>query len=668
MSPFLGARTSPALSVSNRVGPRGSVRGFAVVTAVSVLLLASLAFQLGSDRPTSIAAPTGPTHLAQSPAVAPARSTERGAPVGALGPRPALSFSVVWTPANHTGPIPLKVSWSVTVSGAVGPYYVNVSVPNGTVYHGGNGSTVFTYAAWFQVNVNVEGCSAGGCGGQGTGIEFIAWGSGGPNPVKSHLSALNGTVPFTVNASLTITGGPTNPTVLWFGPSNQSWGGLTTQFIFYWPGSQAPGFCVYYSGALNYTQAPFSCGHTDTINVNGTSYFLSVSGTPTSGVSPVTTTVWANLSHTNLIPVGSRLSMEVQAPTNQPNVTFLTNPPPPSNQSCGCSYWTTSANNTSARVVLVAPYSVVAYGFIDFFLQTGASQGYSELGSGSVTVTISPANNSPPPPYPVLSFSVTPGSGAAPLNVSINATAQGGQGPYSASFGEEVVTPGAGSGNSSFHVTTVYWKNVTGWNGSVIPFTHTFAQPGNFTIFGLLNDSAGQVTWGAAVVSVTPPNASPPPPPFAASGSVIPPTNSAPQSVGFRALVSGGLPPYTVQWRFGDGTSGSSVPGAVVFHTYLQPGVYTPQLTIRDGLGHVVTQTLPSIRIVLPPSQALTTPGAKAGWDSTVSALVVVTAAIAVCTAALYVVRRRVLRNEGRALVEPEYRDWSFGEEPPSDP
>jgi hypothetical protein len=51
---------------------------------------------------------------------------------------------------------------------------------------------------------------------------------------------------------------------------------------------------------------------------------------------------------------------------------------------------------------------------------------------------------------------------------------------------------------------------------------------------------------------------------------------------GFATQPSGGVPPYTVQWNFGDGQAGS---GLVAPHTYATPGTFVATATVNDSGG-----------------------------------------------------------------------------------
>jgi len=57
---------------------------------------------------------------------------------------------------------------------------------------------------------------------------------------------------------------------------------------------------------------------------------------------------------------------------------------------------------------------------------------------------------------------------------------------------------------------------------------------------------------------------------------------NAPLSVTFQASLSGGIPPYTVNWDFGDGSNGS---GTTVNHQYSTVGQYLVSATASDSCG-----------------------------------------------------------------------------------
>jgi hypothetical protein len=95
--------------------------------------------------------------------------------------------------------------------------------------------------------------------------------------------------------------------------------------------------------------------------------------------------------------------------------------------------------------------------------------------------------------------------------------------------------------------------------------------------------------------------------------TVAPPTGEVGQQLSFSALTSGGSPPYTYFWTFGDsvGTSTTQSPA----YAYASPGSYTVVLTTTDSLGRTTT-TLKSVNISAgptPQSQPPTAPSNHSG-------------------------------------------------------
>ncbi len=80
-----------------------------------------------------------------------------------------------------------------------------------------------------------------------------------------------------------------------------------------------------------------------------------------------------------------------------------------------------------------------------------------------------------------------------------------------------------------------------------------------------------------------------PPAPLAASASATPSSGDAPLAVTFAGTASGGRPPYSYAWTFGDGAAGS---GANLTHTYTAPGAYEANLTVTDAGANVTTASV----------------------------------------------------------------------------
>ncbi len=72
------------------------------------------------------------------------------------------------------------------------------------------------------------------------------------------------------------------------------------------------------------------------------------------------------------------------------------------------------------------------------------------------------------------------------------------------------------------------------------------------------------------------------PPPLAAQATASPTTTDVGVPVSFACAVSGGTPPYSITWAFGDGSGGT---GRAANHTYASAGAVTATCTATDASG-----------------------------------------------------------------------------------
>jgi PKD repeat protein len=77
--------------------------------------------------------------------------------------------------------------------------------------------------------------------------------------------------------------------------------------------------------------------------------------------------------------------------------------------------------------------------------------------------------------------------------------------------------------------------------------------------------------------------------PLSARASGTPTTGNAPLNVSFTGSATGGKPPYTYSWNFGDGSATSTLQNPS--HTYSSAGNYTATLTVTDGAAPATTAT-----------------------------------------------------------------------------
>jgi PKD repeat protein len=150
----------------------------------------------------------------------------------------------------------------------------------------------------------------------------------------------------------------------------------------------------------------------------------------------------------------------------------------------------------------------------------------------------------------------TPTTGNAPLKVSFTGSASGGTAPYSYSWNF-----GDGSATS------------TAQNPS-----HTYNNAGTYTATLTVTDSASPANTATSTVTV---KVSAVGRTLTATASAIPTSGQVPLNVSFTGSASGGTPPYSYSWNFGDGSATSTAQNPS--HTYNNAGTYTATLKVTDS-------------------------------------------------------------------------------------
>lgn len=165
--------------------------------------------------------------------------------------------------------------------------------------------------------------------------------------------------------------------------------------------------------------------------------------------------------------------------------------------------------------------------------------------------------------YPIeVTATVNRSCGYAPLNLIFNATAAGGFPPYTYDWNFGDGTPGDTIFNPS----------------------HSYLAVGDYTAVVTVTDSTGRTGTASVVVHVVPTLTVT----VAGTPSTVGP---APLTVDVSSVVTGGLPPYTYEWDFGDDEPHSLADHDQ--HTWVAVGTYTCTLTVEDSCGHIVTAELP---------------------------------------------------------------------------
>ncbi|MDE1821912.1 MAG: PKD domain-containing protein [Euryarchaeota archaeon] len=215
-----------------------------------------------------------------------------------------------------------------------------------------------------------------------------------------------------------------------------------------------------------------------------------------------------------------------------------------------------------------------------------------------------------------VSFSASPATGIAPLSVSFQAYGQGGGQAYTASWH-------FGDGGSSLSGNT----------------SHVYVRPGTYSATAWVNVSVASY-YRSFLMAVSPSM------PFMATAGADPDAGAPPLMVGFNGTATGGNPPFSFAWRFGDG--GSSIVRNPI-HSFTRAGSYSASLWVNDSRGRVATSSV-SITVAEPsPPLVLGLPPAI------VCAVFVASAFAVVVLLAVFVARRRRGRRAG-SESEDEYR------------
>lgn len=149
-------------------------------------------------------------------------------------------------------------------------------------------------------------------------------------------------------------------------------------------------------------------------------------------------------------------------------------------------------------------------------------------------------------------------TGTAPLTVSFTGAPVGGVAPYA-----------------------YRWTFGDGTSSSAADPTHGFAMGGNYTVTFTVTDALGAQASTTLVVSARSP--------LFADASASVGGGPAPLTVQFRDSATGGAPPYTYAWRFGDGATSAVADPA---HTYATAGTYEAFVWTNDSASDSVVRSV----------------------------------------------------------------------------
>ena len=127
---------------------------------------------------------------------------------------------------------------------------------------------------------------------------------------------------------------------------------------------------------------------------------------------------------------------------------------------------------------------------------------------------------------------------------------------------------------------TYAWSFGDGGVSNLEDPTHTYATWGCYQVSLVVSNGCGEDSWGDTVCVCEP---------VGGAGFIwAPPIPLAGQTATFTATVAAGMPPFTYDWDWGDGTAHGS--GPVAAHAYAAAGAYNVILTVANGCGQVAVQ------------------------------------------------------------------------------
>lgn len=168
--------------------------------------------------------------------------------------------------------------------------------------------------------------------------------------------------------------------------------------------------------------------------------------------------------------------------------------------------------------------------------------------------------SSTPPPL-ATSFTISPLTPIVNVPVTFTATTTGGTSPY-----------------------TITWNFGDSTTGTGASLTHIFTSLQSHTITETAKDSSSPSQSATSSKTVTVTN----PPPLTTSYTYLPSSPAVNSPVTFTALPTGGTAPYTVNWNFGDGATGT---GLTPTHTYATAQSFTVVETATDASTPTQTAT-----------------------------------------------------------------------------
>ncbi len=164
---------------------------------------------------------------------------------------------------------------------------------------------------------------------------------------------------------------------------------------------------------------------------------------------------------------------------------------------------------------------------------------------------------------------------AVPMSVSASAT------PLLADAGSNVTFSSVVlAGNAPY---SYFWNFGDGTTSAASAPVHVYASQGTYAVSLTVTDATGFTASASLSVVMHPKLAAP-------QLSASPDPATLGQPVNFTTIESGGTPPYTYSWNFGDGGLGGNLSN--ITHVYATNGPFTATVTVTDALGAVARASI----------------------------------------------------------------------------
>jgi PKD repeat protein len=165
-------------------------------------------------------------------------------------------------------------------------------------------------------------------------------------------------------------------------------------------------------------------------------------------------------------------------------------------------------------------------------------------------------------------------------------------GPTDVQTGESLTYSATVNEDEATRPLTYQWDFGDGSTGSGLTASHTFRQPGTYTVTFTASNTAGEASESITVNAVRPPQ-----PAQITQLDAEPNPVDEGETVSFTTDAEGDSP-ISYMWDFGDGSTGS---GADATHTYDDPGTYTVELTASNEAGEDTRTLTMTVERALPP-------------------------------------------------------------------